>query len=210
MGRKKRRQQQPRRMVRLQLESVEFSAGHDGPWRGRPEPVFLFAIFGVNAEGITMLARERWTTHVRPPYPSVTKIPDSDTPPVLEAALPSLYTRALVLGLALEKDGGWDIAKLYQATATPEVFRAYFINEPVPDPLSLHELALGALSTPPRALNVHLLKDSAPLGKLCSSDDWVSAAALVLKLPRGAVLWRFPFASEDKRNDWTAIVRVFR
>ncbi len=197
------------RRLRPQLEAVEFVAGHDGFMRGKPEPVIILAAFGVNAQQIALLGRALRRPTVTEPYPSETKVRRVDERQLFDVPVPLEYDRVLLLGLAIEEDGGKDVAALYGALAAPEALTSWTLGELMPQPLTLGDAGLGILTTPPSARRVHLVRDGLYCSESCRSDDWVGAAVAVCEVNKARrQQWRFQFVSEDERNDWTAVFQV--
>lgn len=193
----------------LKLESVEIARGHDGTLRGRPEPTFIFAAFGVKDDNISLLDRALRRIVAKGPYPKTIETRDKDDRNVFRVSVPEAWTRVLVLGLAVEKDKGKDIEELYATLAEPSLLSGFRIRDMLPDPLTLAEAGLGPLSTPPGATLVHLMRDGVTLDQLCQSDDYVGCSLVVLEPGLNQTEnFRFHFASEDGKNDWTALVGI--
>jgi hypothetical protein len=201
----------PHRGNRLEatLESVEFVRGHDGLLRGKPEPVVMVATYGVGGAGTCLVARALRRLAVHEPYPSVTTITRVPERELFRADIPHDFERVVVLALAIEEDSGRDVESIYANLASAELLSAWSEGERLPEPLTLEELARAPLTSPPKAQGVHLIFDGCDLRERCSADDWIGASLAVLEHKGGGTnLWRYHFVSSDKRNDWTALVRI--
>src|SRR5688572_33312256 len=109
MARKK-RGNRALRDLDAELLSVEFAAGSDGLLRGHPDPVFLTAAFLIGDAGAVALGRGLNRLRPKGRYPFLMEL---EGEVVLDCRLPAGFERVLLLTIALEEDGGGDVASLY-------------------------------------------------------------------------------------------------
>lgn len=156
---------------------------------------------------ISLLGRALRQLEVSGPYPKTLEPRDKRERYLLKVSLPDAWTRLLVLGLAIEKDGGKDIEELFASLAEPRLLSSWSIPDVMPEPVSLAEAGMGALSTPPAATLVHLMRDGVTLEETCTRDDYVGCSFIVLDpKQRQEETWRFHFATDAGKNDWTALI----
>lgn len=197
------------RRFRPILGSVEFASGHDGFLRGKPEPVIILAAFAISERQTSLIGRALRRVPVHEPYPSVTEITLIKERELFDVPVPEEYKRVLLMGLAIEEDGGRDVSELYGSLEVPETIASWSLGDAMPQPVTLGEAGVGDLSIPPKALAVHLIRDGVYLSETCSSDDWIGAAVVVLDVEQSRrQQWRFPFVSKDGRNDWTCVLET--
>lgn len=206
MARKKKRGpgKPARRATRLSLElaipRLEMARGHDGLLRGEPEPVLLLGVFYTDGESLRPLGRTHVRFSPRGVYPLVVAPDAAGTiaAPVIPSAPPHERERLVVLAIAVEEDGGEDVARLYAALENGGTFAAWARDEvePLPRPLS------DAFAEP--VTRVYLLEDGRDLRAGCTSDELIGAAVVTFPVARGRQEFRVPFASE--RNDWLAVL----
>ena len=196
----------PRRRIQANLESVQFDRGHDGFLRGKPEPVLLFAAYGVNAFGVGLLTFTRYILQVKKPFPTTV---ETDGVKLFRAPVPD-GTRSLILfALALEFDKGPDIISLTRGLEDPNAWGVWATDSPVSVPFTFPDLALLKPFRPPAAMSSHVKYLGKDIRTFCKKDDYVGAAVILIGAQRSSQdTWQMRFLSQDKKNDWTALVRL--
>lgn len=204
--RKKRRARAKGRAVQVLLERVEFAAGHDGFLRGKPEPVLILGAYMIVGDELTLMGRAMFEASVKEPYPSVTQVGGA---PLLDLVVNEETSNLCLLCLAVERDGGKDVARAYALLEEPGRLRSWSPDEQIPEPKPLRQLAEGP-ELPPAGRAVHLLWRDNVLGEDFASDDWVGAAFFVTPIGwrRATKRYRLRFLSRDRRNDWTGVFRL--
>jgi hypothetical protein len=190
-----------RALLTAKLEALEVARGDDGWLRGHPEPVILLGAGVVGRDGPILESR----TIARFATPSVIPV----------TALPADHVRLtadhrgprstfFLIALALEHDGGDDIAQLYGAIEAPARWSFLPLRAEVPEPLEITEACARLGPAPSR---VEPMLDGAHLA--LENDEIVGAtfvAAATHESRRGTV--RLHFVSANGKNDWTARVGV--
>jgi hypothetical protein len=128
---------------------------------------------------------------------------------LFRAHIPAGNRAVILLGLGIEVDSGSDLEMLYAGMADESSLHTWTLEAELPEPVSLVELSDLPPSEPPEAARVQLLRAGLDLHDLCRHDDYVGACVIVLRTDQGADdHWRMRFVSHDRRNDWTAVLRV--
>lgn len=210
--------------LRLEVTALELASGHDGLLRGMPEPVIVLGAFLIAGGRATPLGRMlvrlkqpqgRFPTVVTPPEPAVlrTKGRGSST------------TRIAVLGLAIEEDVGKDVERIYAHLAEAKHVRVWTLEDAVPSPVALAELAPSASASVPApapappaapaptvlnpvATRVGVVVEGADLRDACTEDDFVGASLFLIPTTVQEDGVRLHFTSADQLNDWTALLTV--
>ncbi|MBI2394565.1 MAG: hypothetical protein HYV09_33655 [Deltaproteobacteria bacterium] len=191
--------------LRAQIEALEMARGHDGLLRGSPEPVVLLAAFrGSPAPegpdgGPYAIARTIARFAPRGAYP-LTAAPIAPArlegelrcPPAGQGVL-----RVVLAAIALEEDGGRDVADAYAALGDGRALSVW--SEESVDPTPIGAVVEGGVR------RVHVLRDGVDLRDRCRDDELIGAVVAVVTA-RGRDRLRLPFVSEGGRNDWTALV----
>jgi hypothetical protein len=189
--------------VTVDLEALEMARGYDGFLRGKPEPVVLVAVFLVAPAGTRLLARSLQRFHPASHMPCVA-LPDTGRLLNVRTGA-GAATSLLVLGVALEEDGGGDISRLYAVLERPADLHLRVLDAPLPQALEEH--AAHAWAAPPARVDV--LVGGVDAGRSCASDKWVGAAVLVVpSATRATVEGRLHFTHGEGQNDWTARLTV--
>jgi hypothetical protein len=195
--------------VRIELTALELACGNDGLLRGMPEPVVLLGAFLLTDGQARPLGR----TLVRLSQPSgrfptvVTPPATTPSPAVLTArGRGTETTRIAVLAIAIEEDAGKDVERIYAHLGGAAGLRVWTLDDAIPSPMTLAEL--GPPSLPPASLRVGVVDEGADLRDACDEDDFVGASLFVITTTRQEDGFRLQFVSEDRKNDWTAIVGV--
>lgn len=194
-------------LASVEMEALEVALGFDGPLRGKPEPAIILAAFGVGPGETSLLGRALRRVRVPRVEPSTTPL-SGGALQLMKFKVPAAYTHVVLVGLALEEDGGADVAELYASMSEPDAMLSWRLSEVVPVPVTLAEAA-RSLTVPPDARSVELSRDEEMVGAGCRSDEFIGAAIIVLDAgERHRSAWRMRFRSEDGRNDWTALLSV--
>ncbi len=195
----------PSRALDLELKAIEIARGYDGPLRGAPEPALVLAIYRVTAQDVTLIARRAVRLSARGVYPERIEVNDD-----LGARVPRVAgMRVLVLAAMLEEDSGRGIERVYADLEATSSLAAWAVDAHVPDPISLIEWARSTPALAPSTARVHLVDAAGDLRDQELGDDWIGAALFHLDDVRHERSERrMRFASQDGRNDWTAVFDV--
>ncbi len=155
-------------LASLDLEALEVALGYDGPMRGKPEPAIILAAFGVGPNDTALLGRALRRVRVPAVEPSTTPLQDSEQE-LMKFKVPGSFSHLVIVGLALEEDGGADVAELYASMSDPDAIISWPLSDVVPEPVTLSEAA-RCLSTPPDARTVQLCRDGDEVGAGCRSS----------------------------------------
>lgn len=192
--------------LRALLESIEFTRGHDGFLRGKPEPEILFALYAISTDSAVLLQRNRRPVAVNGAYPTTTELPNKL---MLNSRVPSGCRRLALLCLALEHDSGEDINTIYAGLVEDAAWQVRACDSALAAPFSLPELLFLQPTPAPAALPVELKLRGDRLEDLCQKDDWVGAGLLLLDGETDIRdLWRLRILSSSQRNDWTLKIEV--
>jgi len=191
-----------------EIRGLEVARGYDGFLRGDPEPVVIVAVYVVSGPHVQMAGRTLHRFRAKGPFPSVATTKEmrlADCTTHLASGAP----RWLVLATALEVDGGVDVQRVFGAMERHATLSMWAADARELEAIGLAAVAAEAEWEAPRA--IQLFSDSEAIGASCRSDKWIGAACWWVE---GAELqvshrYRAPFLSEDRGNDWTAIVDLF-
>ncbi|MBI5490919.1 MAG: hypothetical protein HY905_26540 [Deltaproteobacteria bacterium] len=192
------------RRITATLDAVELARGHDGFLRGKPEPALLFAAWSVGPASSRLLGRAARLLTVRGSFPCTT-VPDETL--LLRAASSPGHDRVALLVAALEVDAGTDVKWLYAALGDPDAVSVWSEDAAAPEPSAVAEAARAA---PPAGASgpVRLLRGRVNVEDSCRRDEWVGACLLVRPIGAGETEERLRVVSADRRNDWTACLRL--
>lgn len=200
---KRRRKTKPREILpasRAQrltssLEALEIARGHDGLFRGEPEPVLVIGVF----------VDDQLAGRSRVPFQEVGKTPQTLLPAAphrLAVVVPPTCARVSLLLAALEEDDGRAVENMYSALERP--LRAWRPADLAPEP---HEL--GAAAWPLGSVEVvELQLEGVDWREHLRGDDVVAAGLLVLPKELLRQVVRVPLRSPDGKNEWTAQLAV--
>lgn len=193
----------------VDLKVLEMTWGHDGPMRGSPEPVVLFAAYLVAKTGaprVKPLGRAIARFAADGPFPSSMQ---PSAPATITAKLRATnHDRVLVLAVALEEDSGSDVRRVHALFEESARLRFWESDAREPAPVAIGESLVLPTSLPPFATRVHLMCDEDDLRDSCGGDDWIGAHAVVVEPSRSEETFRAQFVSADGKNDWTAMLHV--
>ncbi len=181
----------------VQLSLLEIARGYDGLFRGEPEPVLVYGLFGAGR----LLGREQIAFTAPGPAAS-TLIPERKQ--LTRIGLPLAYTQLALVCIAIEHDSGEAVQSMY--CALERAVRAWRAQDSVPQPQEPDDpewLATGGLPQP-----VELLLDGAEWRSTLRGDDLVSVSLASFPARRAIHELRMPFCSPDAKNEWTARVTV--
>lgn len=182
-----------KRRVGVSPEPLDIALGHDGLFRGHPEPVVLVAVYRIAREPI-LVGRAA----IR--YQSIEELPGTIRPVAGSALRWETYGEAgdsfALLAVALEEDSGRDIGALYAELAVPGHIVVWPSGDGDALPAHLEELEAEALT--PVELKIAGRFPADWFG----ADDFVAAAAARAPGRRGRRQLRARMRSRDGRNDW--------
>ena len=192
--------------VRLDVAAVEMAAGHDGLLRGMPEPALLLGLYRVGGGPAVLVGRGQIVLQPTGAFPLVVEPPSADRELVRTRISLGTDQCLAILVVALEVDGGRDLARIYAGLQDLAAIRLWEGETVLPSPVPIDEMALRAPTSP--ALVVQAILGEEDLGRTCRDDELVGVC--LATRPRRALTEhvRFPFKSADGRNDWTAVVHV--
>lgn len=193
--------------VQAEVTSLEMASGHDGLLRGAPEPALLLAVYRVGgAEAAALVGRAQVVFHpLAGAFPAVAR-PDGDDGIVKVRAPLDGTQRIALLAVALERDGGRDLAEIYAALSDAGTLRLWEEGTAVPSPVALEELAAHVIGPEPR--RVHAILAGKDLDASCDDDELVGTCFAVRPRTRCEEDLRLAFVSADRVNDWTAVLRL--
>lgn len=194
-------------VFRGRVAELEIARGHDGLFRGPPDPVLVVGVYAVGDGHAALVGRSLHRFRPTGSFPS--KVPPRDD----ERALPTADLRTdapmrfVALAVALEEDGGKDVQRIYGAVEHVGKLALWAAEHLEVDPVGVGGLEGAAWSAP---VAVDLQIDGALASATCTSDKWIGAVAWALapRKPAWATRYRLPFQSADRRNDWTALLDV--
>jgi hypothetical protein len=193
------------------VEKLEIARGHDGLFRGPPDPVLLLGVYVGDGSTFRMLGRSLHRFHPRGNFPADT-LPDVAEVPsgAIDAVTPFRY---IALAVALEEDGGEDVQRIYGALEHHRMLSVWSLERQEPDPFTLAALP----DTPAWAMPVaiQLLIDGVSAGESCRSDKFIGAVCWAMAprtdepvFPYRPSVYRLPFLAPNRKNDWTALVSI--
>ena len=189
----------------IELEGLEIARGFDGLLRGPPDPAILTAGYAVSGDAMHLADRMLHRFDATGPFPK--RFAAAKKPRIAkEVSSGTGQVRFVVLTIALEEDGGDDVARLYGALERPARLKLFASDDPGVDVLSLSQLDDTWNQTRP----AHLLVDGDDVSRGCKSDKWIGCVALSFA-PTEPATWRnrrLNFLSPDERNDWTLFART--
>lgn len=191
------------------MKCLEIARGHDGFLRGDPEPVVVVAAYLVNPPYVQVVGRSLHRFEVHSPFPS-TATSKEQALPSCSIELAGGLPRWAVLAVGLEDDGGQDVQRVFGALEHTQMLSLW-----APDDQEVEPLSLASIPTKPEWVSprpVQLLFEGQPFAATCRSDKWIGAVCWMIEGREVGArsLFRLPFLSEDRRNDWTAIVDITR
>ena len=194
------------------VEKLELARGHDGLLRGPPDPVLAIAVYVGDGSTFRILGRSLHRFEPRKPFPS-DALPDVHELPAgaIDSASPF---RFVVLAVAIEEDGGVDVQRIYGALEHHRMLAVWS-----PEHQEMEQLALSAIPDSPTwatPAQVDLLIEGIPLTQSCTSDKLIGAVCWTMSsradsmptFPHRPSLFRLPFLSADRKNDWTALLSI--
>jgi hypothetical protein len=198
------------RQVRVALQRVEITAGHDGLLRGKPEPVILLFAYCVGGGVTTFLGQELLRLHPKKPFPAQLALPEevAISVDVRQHEGVQAGSHLLVLALALEEDSSADVQHLYKRLSTPESLFLWDSASPIPAPVTLANTRRWMPADAAQVFAVHLMDGVVDVGEQCSGDNFVAAQAVLIGFAKGPADCWLRFVSADRRNDWTAWLAI--
>ncbi|HEY1960473.1 MAG TPA: hypothetical protein VGH28_32910 [Polyangiaceae bacterium] len=187
------------------VEKLEIARGHDGLFRGGPDPVLLVGVYGAFGGVARLLGR---TLHR---FPSKTDFPTEVTPD--RADLPAVLVESgelhfVVLAIALEEDGGGDVQRIFGTLDHPEVIAIWSTDRSDVEPFAVGAFPHDVAHAVPNAIEIVI--DGQTASNACKSDKWIGARAwsLEARAPATSSLYRAPFLAPNRKNDWTAVLTI--
>jgi hypothetical protein len=188
------------------VDALEIARGHDGLFRGKPDPVLVVGAYWFDGAMVRTFGRSIHKFDVKKNAPTLVRA-DSEALPtcVLPRGGGDAY---YVLAIAIEENDADGVTALYGAVERPHQLSV--------SPLEKTEVDCFPLTALPRTrewsvpVAVQLLAGGGHASALCRSDTLVGAVAFWLpaRVPAHASSYRLPFVSDDKTNDWTALVTI--
>jgi hypothetical protein len=216
--------QSAKRDLVLTVEGLEVARGYDGFLRGTPEPALLVAAFGKPAPVAGSLGSAAAPPRLLGRALSRFTL---DGPPPCRCAAPAgtalrvrirTPMRVLLLVVALEEDGGEDVARSYARFEDLRMLTIWDGRSAIPDPCPVADLfeatAWSAswaegMREESEMIPVRVMAGGQDIGDACARDDYIASVALRLEIDSTmdrAV--RAHTVSADEKNDWTALVRI--
>jgi hypothetical protein len=188
------------------VDALEIARGHDGLFRGKPDPVLVVGTYWFDGAMVRTFGRSIHRFDVHANAPTLSR-PDS-------AAFPSCTLPAgggdafYVVAIAIEENDADGVTSLYGAVERPQHLSV--------SPIEKTEVDCFPLAALPRSrewsipVSVQLLVGGGHASALCRSDTLVGAVVFWLPARPMAMAssYRLPFVSDDKKNDWTALVTI--
>jgi hypothetical protein len=192
-----------------EMTCLEIARGHDGFFRGNPEPVVVVAAYLAQASSLQLVGRTLHRFRATSPFPSEASVDRRPLPSGGVRVGTNYSPHWIVLAAALEEDGGKDVQRVFAAVEHHSRLSIWRADGADLEPMSL--LSLPSTDSAwgyPREVDVFV--DGQTLGNSCRSDKWIGAVCWTLTGAEGAGRSRFrlPFVSKDERNDWTAIAEI--
>lgn len=202
MGRRrKRRSGRGSQELVIETRELELAYGHDGFFRGHPEPALIVGAFLVMDEKAHLLGRSIARFAPNGGYP-MTLAP---TAPTSIRSRRAFYRGRLgVLLVALEEDQGSAAQKLYARFEHPGELWVWRASEAVPAPATLDALERG----PVESGDAEALVGNRDIVDFCAGDHVVGSHLFVVPPVATEEDRRVRFLSPDRRNDWTALLRL--
>ncbi|MFZ5896020.1 MAG: putative quinol monooxygenase [Myxococcota bacterium] len=187
--------------VKVVLESLEFAAAHAGFLQSTPDACFLVGMYAWCGRGLEPAARAVYRRALRESRPC--KLGPRELLFDVPLILYGLPLRVGVLMLALEENGGRDVATVYREMADPQAFRLWAKSEGVPNPLVLADWFSPERMNPEA---VEVLQNHVPMSEVLETDTWVGAASAQFAFAEigDTRVARLHVISDDDRNDWLA------
>lgn len=197
----------------FEIYSLDIARGHDGFLRGDPEPVVLAAVYVLDGTDVRTMDKALYRFTAQSPFPST-------APPQSSLAISAQIHHQkpiwfAVLAIALERDAGGDVQRMYGALDHHEGLSLYRPEGDELAPIHVAELVdrREAWRYPQKT---QLLVDGSYASAGCSDDEWVGSVAWVMsgRTPPFSTRrqtrseFRLHFRAADERNDWTALARV--
>ena len=186
--------------IRLGFDRFEIARGHDGFFRGEPDPRLLVAVYALADDKAMMLERRLVSIAPKSPYPASFDL-DED---VIDKTVTGGMGFAVVL-IALEEDSGDDVQRLYGELEDAPHLRLWRLDSESPHPLALWELDRDEWSMPQRA---ELEGETGAFSTSCSWDKWIGASAWVSAGQHPGLECRAHLRSRIHRNDWTVVLTM--
>ncbi len=195
----------PRKHATVTPVSLEVIQAEDGAFRGAPEIAVLVGVYRTRPLGASLAIRLVIRCRVTDRLPCVVAL---DEPVGNMSARLESDERFVVLALALEEDSGDGLRRLYGALEDPSRLRLWTASDAVPNPSELERWSPEGILAP-QAVRVELLIDESEPAQLADPDDYLSASAFTVPVPRQRYdeIWRLSFEDRDRTNQWTATLR---
>ena len=193
--------------IRISLSAVEIVRAFDRILFGSPEPTFLLGVYAVTDGRAHLLSRTLYRVPTPTDLPCM--LPPIPSEPMELSVRHSARLDYVLLMMALEKDRGTDVRRLYGLLEHHEHLAVWSSQSHDVQPLHIEQTPLAATELR-RPTRVHVIADGDDSATSCGDDKWVGAVVCVVPSggPAEGDEFRFPFLSEDRKNDWTAIVHV--
>ena len=185
----------------LELLELEIASGYDGLWRGNPEPAIVIGVYGGAPR---TLLRALFRLHIAAArFPQTIRVQHDELS--VRGELSESDGNLVVIAVALEEDNGDGVQRIYGALERAAQLSLSALVGHDADPQSLTEI-IAKPDAWRQARRSIVLVDGVPLSHGLVGDKWVAVAALCVARNNGTRKHRVHLVSEDRRNDWTAII----
>ncbi len=194
--------------IAIEVAALEVVAGFDGLLGGKPEPALVLGAYAVGRGQAVLLDRAMARFLPKGRFPlTVSPVEPARLGARLVSQAEDLHFVLLVL--AFEEDGGKDVRAFYGALEHPHELSVFASTQTEVSPLAVGEIRAAKWPLD-QATPVDLLAEGSPASSRCSDDTFIGASVLHLSTRRrpATSLYRLPFRTADRRNDWTAFLRI--
>jgi len=188
------------------VEALEIARGHDGLFRGHPDPVLIVGAYWQDGSLVRTFGRtiHKFEVTKNAPCRALT-----DAPVLPSCSLPrGAAGTYVVLALAVEENDGKGVSELFAAVERPNLMQVSSLER-----TDIDTFNLGAIPRTPEwsvPVSVHLMIGGTAASASCKSDTLVGASVFWMptRSPPAYGSYRLPFRSEDRKNDWTALLLI--
>ncbi len=188
------------------VDALEIARGHDGLFRGHPDPVLIVGAYWHDGAMVRTFGRSlhRFVVTKNAPCRALS---DAVALPACAPPRGSSGTYVMLV-IAVEENDGKGVAELFGSVERPGQLQVSALEATEIDTFNLAAIPrIREWSVP---VPVHLLAGGSAVSSMCNSDTLVGACAFWMpaRVPASAASYRVPFRSEDRKNDWTALLTI--